>query len=78
MQDICCFMELVIVLGLAGVELTVRDLLLHLDNQKSMRPDEIQTRVLRELADVIAGLLAIIYQQSWSLGEVPMTVDSLM
>ena len=41
---------------------TVRDLLLHLDCHKSMGPDGIHLRVMRELADVIAGLLSIIYQ----------------
>lgn len=48
----------------------VRDLLLHLDWHKSMRPDGIQPRLLKELADVIAGLLSIIYQRSWSSREV--------
>ena len=32
---------------------------------------EIHVRVLRELAEVIAKLLSIIYQYSWSTGEVP-------
>jgi len=50
---------------------TVRDLLLHLDCHKSMGPDGIHLRVLRELVDVIAGQLSIICQQSWSSREVP-------
>ena len=50
---------------------TVRDLLLHLDCQKSMGLDRIHPRVLRELAEGIAKLLSIIYQHSWSTGEVP-------
>ena len=45
-------------------EVTVRDLLLQLDCHKSMGPDEIHPRVLRELAEVIAEPLSIIYQHS--------------
>ncbi|XP_064032402.1 uncharacterized protein LOC135192945 [Pogoniulus pusillus] len=49
----------------------VRDLLRHLDPHKSMGPDEIHPRVLRELAAELAKPLSIIYQQSWLTGEVP-------
>ena len=52
-------------------EKTVRDLLLQLDCLKSMGPDEIHPRVLRELAEVIAELLSIIYQRSLLTAEVP-------
>ncbi|GAB0204308.1 mitochondrial enolase superfamily member 1 [Grus japonensis] len=49
----------------------VRDLLLHLDAYKSMGPDGIHPRVLRELADVTARSLSIVFQWSWESGEVP-------
>ncbi|KAK4815922.1 LOW QUALITY PROTEIN: hypothetical protein QYF61_010179 [Mycteria americana] len=49
----------------------VSDLLHHLDIHKSMGPDEIHPRVLKELADVLSKPLSIIYQQSWLTGEVP-------
>ncbi|KAK4822567.1 LOW QUALITY PROTEIN: hypothetical protein QYF61_016136 [Mycteria americana] len=49
----------------------VSDLLHHLDTHKSMGPDEIHPRVLKELADVLTKTLSIIYQQSWLTGEVP-------
>ena len=50
---------------------TVSDLLHHLDTHKSMGPDRIHPRVLRELAEVLTKPLSIIYQQSWLTGEVP-------
>ena len=52
-------------------EETVRDLLLQLDCHKSMGPDEIHPRVLRERAEVIAEPLSIIYQCSLLTGEIP-------
>ena len=39
---------------------TVRDLLLHLDCQKSMGPNRIHLRALREMFDMIAKLLCTI------------------
>ena len=47
----------------------VSDLLHHLDTHKSMGPDGIRPRLLRELAEVLAKPLSIIYQQSWSTGR---------
>jgi len=46
-------------------EEAVNDLLCHLDAYKSMRPDGIHPRVLRELVEELAKPLSIIYQQSW-------------
>ena len=52
-------------------EEAVNDLLRHLDAHKSIGPDGIHPRVLRELAEELAKILFIIYQQSWLTGEVP-------
>ena len=41
----------------------VSDLLLHLDTHKSMGPDGIHRRVLRELVEELTKTLSIIYQQ---------------
>ncbi|KFQ37525.1 hypothetical protein N332_14696, partial [Mesitornis unicolor] len=49
----------------------VSSLLHHLDIHKSMGPDGIHPSVLRELAEVLAKPLSIVYQQSWLTGEVP-------
>ncbi|KAM9601977.1 melatonin receptor type 1B isoform 1-T1 [Morphnus guianensis] len=49
----------------------VSDLLHHLDTDKSMGPDRIHPRALRELAEVLTKPLSIIYQQSWLTMEVP-------
>ncbi|KAK4823236.1 hypothetical protein QYF61_000096 [Mycteria americana] len=49
----------------------VSDPLHHLDTHKSMGPDEIHLRVLKELAEELTKRLSIIYQQSWPTGEVP-------
>ncbi|GAB0179194.1 mitochondrial enolase superfamily member 1 [Grus japonensis] len=49
----------------------VSNLLHHLDTHKSMGPDGIHPRVLRELAEVLTKPLSIIYQQSWLTREVP-------
>ncbi|KFW85634.1 LINE-1 reverse transcriptase, partial [Manacus vitellinus] len=52
-------------------EETVSGPLSHLDAHKSMEPDGIHPRVMRELAEELAKLLSIIYQQSRLTGEVP-------
>ncbi|CAM5091337.1 unnamed protein product, partial [Natator depressus] len=49
----------------------VRDYLEKLDEHKSMGPDALHPRVLKELADAIAEPLAIIFENSWQSGEVP-------
>ncbi|KGL95187.1 hypothetical protein N301_09589, partial [Charadrius vociferus] len=48
----------------------VRDQLYKLDIYKSMGPDGVHPRVLRELGEVLAGPLSI-FERSWRTGEVP-------
>lgn len=48
----------------------VSDLLCQLDTDKSMGPDGIHLRVMRELAKVLAKTLSITYQQSCLTAEI--------
>jgi len=47
------------------------DHLSNLDAHKSMGPNGMHPRVLRELADVIAETLSIIFERPWRTREVP-------
>ncbi|KFP84865.1 Putative 115 kDa protein in type-1 retrotransposable element R1DM, partial [Apaloderma vittatum] len=49
----------------------VREHLEKLKEHKSMGPDEIHPRVLKELAAEVARPLAIVFERSWQSGEVP-------
>ncbi|PKU46015.1 rna-directed dna polymerase from mobile element hypothetical protein [Limosa lapponica baueri] len=49
----------------------VRDQLSKLDICKSVDPDRMHPRMLRELAEVTAGPLSIIFERSWRTGKVP-------
>ncbi|KAF4795869.1 hypothetical protein TURU_089442 [Turdus rufiventris] len=49
----------------------VRELLKCMDIHKSIGPDGIHPRMMRDLADEFAKPLSIIYLQSWLTGEVP-------
>ena len=57
-------------------EETAEDLLFQLDCHKSIGPDDIHPKMLRELAEVIAKTISIIYQHSQSTWRGPRRLET--
>lgn len=49
----------------------LRDYWYQLNACKSMGPDGIHTRIMKELANIIARSLSTVYQMSWKSEEAP-------
>ncbi|KAJ7407900.1 hypothetical protein WISP_123992 [Willisornis vidua] len=49
----------------------VQDLLIQMNRYKSMGPDGIHPRILKELAHVIVKPLSVTFERSWESREVP-------
>lgn len=66
---------------MADIEITesgVLKLLQHLKVHKAAGPDQIRPRVLKEMANLVAPMLTVIFKKSYDCGELPKTGKLLM